>query len=295
LLLYADYQIGHPAAPHAPDPFMSYRADKSSPSDHQSLGYDADYLLFSDPFFSTISTVVLPGPGRSLGFCRYYYWRTWRKLPLAMLSKVASQLALFYGHPCPAYPTNAVHLAKAGVISRQLIFDNRHLRLDLEKLPMGRRFLERVEENADQLPTIRMLPPISWALIAFQYSYTPSLILFALSVLWVMQTAKRRKYFGLPATVLAVGYAFNVGNNVGIALMHTLEVARYTRVQYVTTIVSQAFCLVFLIAVLRQLLRKAEVQADSNEEVDVQMWSLLQSNIFTVQNGAVWRRNWHTT
>jgi hypothetical protein len=123
---------------------------------------------------------------------------------------------------------------------------------------MGHRFLQQVEEQADRLPTIHMPSLIRRALTALQYTYTPLLILFVLSLLWVVQTAERRKNFGLAATVLAVGYAFNVGNNFGIALLHTLEVDRYVRVQFITTIFSQAFCFVFLIAVLRQLPWKAE-------------------------------------
>ena len=76
--------------------------------------------------------------------------------------------------------------------------------------------------------------------------YLPGLLAWLATLPWLFWSAERRALYGVFAAILAVGYAFNFGNNLGIAILHTLEVSRYTYIQFATTLLTEMLTAVYL-------------------------------------------------
>jgi hypothetical protein len=220
-------------------------ARRNSPTHMASLGYDADYLLNDDPFFATLTKADGGHPEPHLVFCQYYYRRTWRKRPGAMLGKVVRQLGLFYNLSCPAYCNGHFDMRKYYGRADELLKQPRIAR-SMAAWPPWREFRDAVAAAKDSAPTIAMPKLLKKTLDRLGNFYMPLLIGYLAAVPWLLCTARRRADFGLCAAVLAVGYAFNFGNNLGIAVLHTLEVSRYTYVQFATTILTEMLTAVFL-------------------------------------------------
>src|SRR5262249_11003604 len=68
------------------------------------LGFDPDDLRYTP---SSVTEQLRRNFGNNVPalctFYRFYYWRIWQERPLAMLRKIARQMAVFYAPKCPAY------------------------------------------------------------------------------------------------------------------------------------------------------------------------------------------------
>ena len=225
-----------------------------SPHHFESLGYDADYLLYHQPFFGNMAksegynwAVVLP-------FYKYYYRRTWFKRPLPMLRKVATQLGLFYSLECPAYCDKHFDLRRS--YSRSLLaLNDAALQRRLNRLPSAVDWLGQQALLRDASPMIAMNKNLRRVINALGNAYVPALLCFLATVPLVIFNKARRAKFGTACAIIAIGFAFNLGNNLGIAVLHTLEVSRYTYVQFATTIWTEMLTFVFLIEVALDAIR----------------------------------------
>lgn len=94
------------------------------------------------------------------------------------------------------------------------------------------------------------------------YSYLPEMLIALLTIGWILADAELRATCGLFAAVVALGYAYNFGNNIAIALFHTLGVARYSHVQLATTLLTQGFALWMLAEVFVQKFADARMEVE---------------------------------
>jgi hypothetical protein len=229
---------------------------QKSPHHMESLGYDADFLLYHQPFFLQITRVPGLNWQTSVVFCQYYYWRTWRKRPLAMLQKVVRQLGLFYNLSCPAYCDKRFEMARYCLRSLEILGDPA-IQKTLRQYPPAVRWLDNQQQVAERPPLIDMNKTLRRTINAFGNGYFPALLVFLALLPWVLGSKSERARFGLISVVLIIGYCFNFGNNLGIAILHTLEVSRYTYVQFATTIWTEMLTVVFLLEFLLHFRRAA--------------------------------------
>ncbi len=220
-----------------------------SPHHLQSLGYDADYLLYHQPFFNDFAL----GEGFKwdviLGFYKYYYRRTWLKRPLTMLHKVTTQLGLFYNLECPAYCDKRFELQRS--YNRSLfVLSDPTIQRNLKRWPPAVQWQEKQAVLANSAPMIDMNKALRRTVNALGNAYFPALLLFLFCLPFQLFNRERRASLGLFCALLAIGYGFNLGNNLGISILHTLEVSRYTYVQFATTVWTEMLTFVFLLEVL---------------------------------------------
>jgi hypothetical protein len=227
---------------------------EKSPHHMETLGYDADFLLYHQPFFDQVTHI--PGfTWRSvIPFFRYYYLRAWQKRPLEMLQKAGKQLALFYNLSCPAYCDKRFEMARYYTRSLDVLSDP-VIQKTLRQFPPAMRWMENQQQVADNPPLIDMNKTLRRTINAFGNCYFPTLLVFLALLPWVLWSAGRRARFGLISAVLIIGYCFNFGNNLGIAVLHTLEVSRYTYVQFATTVWTETLTFIFLVEFLLQFRR----------------------------------------
>ena len=248
-----------------PDPSVPYSQDKlrsilaaldagiaeskaESPHHFQSLGYDADYLLYH-PFFAEMAQAEGYQWDFVLQFYKYYYFRAWRERPLEMLHKVTTQLGLFYNLECPAYCDRKFDLRRS--YSRSLVvLSDPTIQQTLHWWPPAGRWQEDHAVLVSTAPTIDMNRALRLTINALGHVYLPTLLTFLASLPWILLESGRRARFGIFCAALAIGYSFNFGNNLGIAILHTLEISRYTYVQFATTVWTEMLTFVFLIEAL---------------------------------------------
>ena len=256
--LAADVATPDPAVPYPPEKLRATlalldagiaAAKQNSPRPMESLGYDADYLLYRDPFFTAMAEAAHWATEPRLGFYRYYYRRTWLKRPGPMLRKVGIQLGLFYNLDCPAYCNHAWDMRKFYTRADELLHHpDEHATIEAYAPALAfRTAVAQLKDRETKIPVRKLL---RLTLDRLGNCYLPVLVAYLATLPWICWRAERRARFGVFAAILATGYAFNFGNNLGIALLHTLEVSRYTYVQFATTLLTEMLTGVFLIEVL---------------------------------------------
>ncbi len=223
-------------------------ARRNSPGHMQSLDCNADYLLYRDPFFTKMADGELQKSEPRIEFYRYYFQRAWRKMPGAMLHKVGIQLAMFYNLHCPAYDGHSFELKKNYVISLEQ-FEVPDYHAELVAWPPALYYMASVAELENRGATIHAPKFLAFILDRLGNCYMPGLIAWLATLPWLCWRADRRARFGLCAAILAVGYAYNFGNNLGIAILHTLEIGRYSIVQFATTLITETLTGIFLFEV----------------------------------------------
>jgi hypothetical protein len=249
-----------------PDPSVPYSQEKlrstlaaldaglaeskaKSPRHFRSLGYDADYLLYHTSFFEKMAQAEGNQWNVALGFYKYYYFRAWRKRPLEMLGKVAKQMGLFYNFKCPAYCDKNFDLQNSYSRSQRALNDSGGEKT-LNEWPPAVRWQDDQAVLVTAAPTIGTNPALQIMIKLLSHAYLPALLAFLACVPLVLADQERRARFGVFCAVVAIGYGFNLGNNLGIAVLHTLDVGRYTYVQYATTIWTEMLTFVFLAELL---------------------------------------------
>jgi hypothetical protein len=244
-----------PAVPYSPEKLRARlallddgiaSAQINSPRHMASLGYDADWLLYRSPFFTQVAEADSSGLEQSLGFYRYYYRRTWQKMPGPMLQKVGIQLGLFYNLACPAFCNNGENMKKHYLRTDELLHSLGEQTV-ISAWPPARAYGASVAKLKGHAPEIPMNKMQHLIMDRLSNCYLPGLLAFLATLPWICWRAERRARFGVIAAVLAIGYAFNFGNNLGIAIFHTLQISRYTHVQFATTLLTEMLTGIFLI------------------------------------------------
>ena len=262
--LAADVATPDPAVPYPPEKLRATLAlldagiasvQFNSPGHMVSLGYDADWLLYRDPFFTKMAEADHWVLEPRLGFYRYYYRRTWQKMPGPMLRKVGIQLGLFYNLACPAYCNHGWDMRKYYVRADELLHGPDE-QAAIDAWPPAQTYRATVAQLKDHATEIPVRKILRHTIDRLGNCYLPGLLAYLAALPWICWRAERRARFGVFAAILATGYAFNFGNNLGIAILHTLEVSRYTYIQFATTVLTEMLTGIFLIEVLFGLFSK---------------------------------------
>ncbi len=253
--LAADVATPDPAVPYSPEKLRTTltlldasiaSAHMNNPGHMASLGYSADWLLYHNPFFAQMDEADHSTLEQRLGFYRYYYRRTWQKMPGPMLRKVGFQLGLFYNLDCPAYSDRGGDLRKYYAHADEILHNPSEQEI-FDAWPPAHAYrasVAQLKDHALEIPICKILHQTMDRLGNF---YLPGLLAFLATLPWICWQAERRARFGVFAAILAIGYAFNFGNNLGIAIFHTLQIGRYTLVQFATTLLTEMLTAIFLI------------------------------------------------
>jgi hypothetical protein len=226
-----------------------------------SLGFNPDYLLYEDSFCRKLAT-FLPERKDRADFYRFYYRRTWQHQPGAMERKFTVQLGLFYCLDCPVYEQKITRLDRNYKEIHDLLSD-----------PSRSSVVAQVPAVADYVASLPGLIAARWSvvqpkmfkplMIFLARSYVPGLFLGLAAMAWLLAEADIRAACGRFATVVALGYAYNLGNNLAIALFHTLGIARYSHVQLATTLLTQVLSLWLVIEVVARKFARSRLAAEN--------------------------------
>jgi hypothetical protein len=223
------------------------RAHNLSPQKFPLLGFDPDYLTAGGggPLLNRWRNQL--GDERFLGFLNYWYWHSMASRPLAFVGKVAHQLGVFYSTNCPAFSIyKRLPLASwAYAASFSWLSHPQSLRL-LAMVPAASDFLERTKKlrftniNIPQDKRIR-----TWNIYCARTYLAILLLSVPLAICFLLKRSKSEES-KWPAFFVILLYSANFGNVLGISVVHTMEVARYSTVQFIGALFAQLWAIRWL-------------------------------------------------
>lgn len=231
------------------------RLHVASPRQFSLLGFDPDHLMNGENAIFTRWQQHFGSVDELKRFLDYYFWRAVLHRPLQFGGKIGRQLAVFYNWQCPAFTAYrktalvAWHYAPSLVVIR----DPENWG-QLGRLPAGLQLLAKTDEicvrEAFFNPGKR--PVFFHAILA--RTYLP-LLLIGLGV--ALFRLLRRKTMGSensPALLLVFLFLITFGNVLAISVVHSMEVLRYSTVQFAAALFAQLWAARYVLdVILRQL------------------------------------------
>lgn len=207
---------------------------------YPSLGFSPDYLMYDDSSIAAKLDVEFNDDiAAASAFDRFYYWRVWRHRPLQMVNKVVRQLAIFYAPLCPAYDRSKILPLRIwyqiGVSSL-----NEFTYPEVGKAyPPAMEFMRRIEALAQNAPAIeqKRVERKALTLLAAAYrSLLASTLAFGAATLF---SRDYRRRLGWLVVLALFVFSYNAAACLEVAIIHSLEVPRYSTVQMLVTLVAE--------------------------------------------------------
>lgn len=216
------------------------KSSAAHPGHYESLGFCPDYLWYEE---SSIAAQLRREFDNNIpalcAFYRFYYWRIWRHRPFQVVGKIARQMGMFYAPTCPAYN-------REKTMSLAVWYENGVISLQRYSYPKtwarykpAVEFVDRTKLLARSAPFIQQHALLRMILSLLAWTYVPLLLTtIALSAVVLFQQDSRRRVGWLAALVLFV-YSYNAASCLEVAIIQSLELARFLTVQVLFTIVAQ--------------------------------------------------------
>ncbi len=213
------------------------------------LGFQPNYLMNgSDSLLDHWDHQL--GEEPFLRFLHYWYWHSMVKRPLAFAEEITRQLEVFYSTNCPAFRTYKIlRLSSSAYAARFSAVSDSQTSTLLLHSKAGSDFLERTNQLRFADIVIRQDKRVrAWdALCARTY-----LAIFLLSVPlagWFLFRRPGAEHSQWPAFLVLFLYSANFGNVLGISIIHTMEVNRYSMVLFITALLAQLYAIRWLLEI----------------------------------------------
>ena len=184
------------------------------------------------------------GAGALAKFYYYYYRRTALRQPSAMLRKVAGQMRLFYCAKVPAYRLGQM-LDVSDEYGRTPELITEKIPFAIKYPPLPPYFAECTRLAAQGAAFEQVKRFTEWTRLLSAH-YLDLLLVALVSPVILFWRALRSHFLWLVAG-LWLAYSYNFGNCLTIAIVHSLEVTRYVRIQLIYTVFAQCLSLYFLL------------------------------------------------
>lgn len=214
-----------------------------------SLGFSPDYLMSGE-------RSVLEGWRRQLGdehflaFVRYWYRHSLARRPLAFAAKIGRQLTIFYSTTCPAFnlekkiPVGFSHYSVSYSAASQL-----NQWPEFSKVPSALVFLDRTEKLRSSDLTVDEMRAIHFCKRGFRRGYLAILFLGLALAGWVVSRRKANDPLRPGAFLVFVLYSANFGSVLGISIVHSMDVVRYSSVQFIAALLAELWATRWLLEI----------------------------------------------
>ncbi len=198
---------------------LSVEIEKSKPG-RRTLGFDPDYLIYEHSICDEITRHFEGHPDELAGFFKYYYVRTALRKPFAMTKKVLVQIGVFYSFSSSMYRTGPINVAEEYKKSLEILNGN----LNYSPLIRGWSSLCSQATGARQL---RNAPVMILVIHIIRFLHV-----FLLAGALVLCAFAMKGRLLLLALLDLLIYSYSFGNNLTVAVVHTLEVNRYVQNEF---------------------------------------------------------------
>ncbi len=230
---------------------------------YPSLGFNPDYLLYTDPVFRGLGGKQSEAYRLRARLGYYYYARAFLEHPARMLGKIGGQMRLFYhfgaANHAPLFagkgrlPADRLTGVEAGYRRNVVLYTARPTPFDA--YAPGRAFIAASRQLAQQPLTLEQAPALTFVRRTLEVLYLPGFLLTLVITGWVVATGRLRTGWLWPVAVTLLLLSYNFGNNLTIAVVHSLDVGRYVDNQLAYTLLGATFNLMLLGETLRRLTR----------------------------------------
>ena len=213
------------------------------------LGFQPNYLMSG-------SNSLLENWRRQLGeesflrFLHYWYWHSIVRRPLAFAEEITRQLEVFYSTNCPAFRTHKILPLSswAYAASYSAARDSQTSRLLLQ-CHAGLDFLEDTNKLRFADIVIHQDKRVRAWDIWCARTYLPILLLSVAFAGWFLFRRRGAEHSQWPAFLVLFLYSANFGNVLGISIIHTMEVDRYSMVLFITALLAQLYAIRWLLEI----------------------------------------------
>jgi hypothetical protein len=224
------------------------RTHELYPSAFPRLGFQPDYLHYRASLLNRWRREL--GEERFIKFLNYWYWRSLRNRPLAFIAKIAGQLGVFYSSNCPAFSARKKwplsSWSYAGSLSA--LSDSRWS-ASLSKLPAGAAFLERTRTLRSRNIIVHQNKIVQLLHTCCARTYLPILLISVPLAGWALLRRSRSEASKWPAFWVIFFYSATFGNVLGVSVVHSMEVSRYSTVLFVSALFAQFWAIRWLIEI----------------------------------------------
>jgi|GEM_PF-1102139 len=236
---------------------------------YTSLGYDADNLMYrrktpdggrTDSVVSVLKETFDDDTDAFKAFCYHYYLRAWLRHPGAMAYKIANQFSLFYRLKDDPFDRKRATIETGFRAQRSL----KALKPLEWEVPLYEHYLSETAKltgsteewhQASKVTRInRILRP------TLPISFGVALLIGAAFAVkagragWRLPAGWQPLLAPLMLTLYAM--SLNVGNCMTVAIVHTMEVSRYTKNQLIFVLLAEACAVLLTVAVVEALIRR---------------------------------------
>lgn len=212
------------------------------PAQFSLLGFNPDYLINGEHAIFNQWLQQLGGDDGLERFLTHYYWRAVRHRPLAFAAKIVRQMGVFYRWECPAFqmyrriPFVAWHYQQSVAV----IKDPENW-VELGKTPSGLRLRAQTEELLTREIIFNSGKRLFFLQGLLARVYLPALLLGAGLAVWMLVRKQRA------ALLVIFFFLVNFGNVLAISAVHSMEVARYSTVQFAAALFAELWAISYLV------------------------------------------------
>ena len=215
------------------------KAGRSGPWRFPRLGFSPDYLMYGENAMAEqVARDLNYDVPRANAFYIFYYWRTWRERPFAMLKKIANQMGVFYAPLSPVYDRRKVIPLTVNYAIGSRSFDHPSYRPILNGYPPALELIRRNAALAESAPPIEQSRLIRLLVIFLAVAYLPLLALTLLITAACLWRNFRKRVGWLVGLTLFI-FAYNMAACLEVAIIHTLDVPRYSTIQFCFTVLAE--------------------------------------------------------
>ncbi|MBA3833037.1 MAG: hypothetical protein H0X34_14305 [Chthoniobacterales bacterium] len=203
------------------------------PMQFRSLGFQPDWVLNGPDGLFAPWAQELGGEEPLLKFLRCYYWRALLHQPWAFVRKVAFQMSIFYRRPVPAFSTHrTLPLAPTYYLQSRAALGRPSMLAMLRVQDFSRAYLSRIDALSRSVSSIRENDGIYRLNIRLAQGYCLVCLTGGLVALWLL-FHRTGSPGSIAAPLLTIFLCLpNLANTFGIAVIHTMDVGRYSQVQF---------------------------------------------------------------
>jgi hypothetical protein len=210
------------------------------------LGFQPDYLHYgADSILNQWRREL--GDDTFVSFLRYWYWRSLATRPLEFITKMMDQLQVFYSLDCPAFRARKKWLLSSSYAGSLSALSHRRWGQLLSRIPSGTALLGRTHTLASQNIVVRQSKAIQLFHVCCARTYLPILLISVPLAGLVLLKRNRSDGSKWPAFWVLFLYLATFGNVLGVSVVHSMEVSRYSTVLFISALFAQLWAIRWLI------------------------------------------------
>lgn len=233
------------------------RTHELYPGTFPRLGFQPDYLHYGPDSVLNRWRRDL-GDDRFVTFLRYWYWQSLANRPIEFMTKIIGQLRVFYSFDSPAFKAcKKWSLSSSYACSLSTSSHWRWGQL-LSKTPSGSAFLERTQVLASQNIVVRQNKAIQLFHVCCARTYLLILLISVPLAGWILLKRNGSDAVKWPALWVVFFYSATFGNVLGVSVVHSMEVSRYSTVLFISALFAQLWATRWLVETGLATIRKTK-------------------------------------